>query len=137
MIRNEVEKLRGMVFTPDELEDVILPLVADSKSKLYHKPSETKELVKRSRSQYYAWKSEYQKRIQLFGILKDMAENNPTKLISLWDKVLNTRELLFPKDIDEELFLAFDVGNVFLVYNDRYYVDYITDDKIVFKASGE
>ena len=31
MIRKEVEKLRGLVFTPEELEDVILPIVAASK----------------------------------------------------------------------------------------------------------
>lgn len=33
MIRPEVEKLRGMVFTPEEMEDVILPIVATSKER--------------------------------------------------------------------------------------------------------
>ena len=31
MIRKEVEKLRGMILTPEELEEVILPLVATTK----------------------------------------------------------------------------------------------------------
>lgn len=33
MIRKEVEKLRGMVLTPEELEDVILPIVVASKER--------------------------------------------------------------------------------------------------------
>ena len=33
MIRKEVEKLRGLVLTPEELEDVILPLVVAAKGR--------------------------------------------------------------------------------------------------------
>ena len=36
MIRKEVEKLRGMVLTPEELEEVILPLVAATKEEKKH-----------------------------------------------------------------------------------------------------
>jgi hypothetical protein len=37
----------------------------------------------------------------------DMAKNYKGKLIKLWDKILETRKLECPKDIDEELFSLF------------------------------
>jgi hypothetical protein len=45
MIRKEVERIMGLVFTPEELK-VITTAVKVSKSKLYHKKSETKEDLK-------------------------------------------------------------------------------------------
>lgn len=35
MIRPEVEKLRGMVFTPEEMDEIITPILNDSRNRTY------------------------------------------------------------------------------------------------------
>lgn len=136
MIRKEVERIMGLVFTPEELK-VITTAVKVSKSKLYHKKSETKEDLKNCYNKYYVWQDQSRKNAKLYSILMDMAKNYKGKLIKLWDKILETRKLECPKDIDEELFLSFSKGNTFIVYNDKYWVDKIQGNTVTFKREDE
>lgn len=128
MIREEVEKLRGLVLTPEELEDVIMPLVVASKkrkNKPEHDCSVTKELLKQSYYKYYNWCDNCKRGATLYGILRDMAKDDQNNLLYLWDKILETGKLVCPKDINEELLLAFDVGSKIEVYGDYYEVSSI------------
>jgi hypothetical protein len=129
MIRKEVENLRGLVLTPEELEDVILPLVAtakERKNKPEHDSPITRELLEQSYKKYLLWSKECEKAAKAYGILSDMAKNNPNSLLYLWDKILETGRLVCPGDIDEELLLALDVGRRIDVYGDCYEVSDIT-----------
>lgn len=141
MVRKQVRNLRGLVLTPEEL-DVILPIVETSKKMNIpeHDSSVTRKLLKECYYKYYVWYKTAQKQEKLYGTLSDMAKGNPEKLLSLWDKVLNTRKLSCPEDIDEELLVAFDVGSPFKVYNEIYRVDRIDcvkDNTVTFKRDGE
>lgn len=128
MIRKEVEKLRGTVFTPEELE-VIIPIVATSKEHANKKKKHcrvTTMLLEVCYNKYGVLSYEYQRGAKLYGTLSDMAKNNPDKLVALWDKVSRTRKLVCPEDIDEELFELFYIGAYFMVYNDAYKVSWET-----------
>lgn len=128
MIRKEVEKLRGLVLTPEELEDVVLPVVATSKEMHQKKRLDyaTSMLLKQCYDKYYVLKDEYQKGAKLYSILADMGKNNPDKLVNLWYKVSRTGILVCPEDIDKELLDAFYIGAYFKVYNEAYKVSWET-----------
>lgn len=137
MIRKSVEKIRGMVFTPEELYEIVLPAVEESNSKLFHKESETRRLVKDCRSQYSVWANMHQKGFMLYNALYRMIDVDPERIVSLWDKVLEERELKFPEDISKDVYLSFQRGNLFVVYNDTYVVDMKHSNTVYFKMKEE
>lgn len=134
MIRKEVEKLRGFLFTKEEMDEIINPILNDSRNGKYVDESKQKKrldyvtsmLLKQCYEKYYVLKDEYQKGAKLYSILADMGKSNPDKLVDLWYKVSRTGILVCPEDIDKELLDAFYIGAYFKVYNEAYKVSWET-----------
>lgn len=139
MIRESVEKLRGYVFTPEELRDVIEPAVKASEGqKYYRNPFERHKLIKAfSNECFYNGQQDY-KYYKFYEALCQLAEENPDKLIHIWDKIIKTRELIVPEDCDNlDIINGLDIDTRIRVYDTIYVVTHYERQRYTFVPLAE
>ena len=72
-----------------------------------------------------------QNHVTVYSILAEMAKNHPYELIQIWNEIQNTGVLHFDKD--DPLYIATNIWDEWLVYEDTYKVDKIEDGKVYFE----